>query len=186
MNLKRATLVVAGAAVGGLMLAGCSSSSQPAASASPSTAASAASQACAKGEAGKPVEIQPDATCAEVPAGQFGLLYSLARDDIKDARIEVVSGDKSVAVPLQAPDSDGGFLMGFVAESEGTADIAIYVTPSDGSAEQKVQELSVTAVKGATPLPVTEGAATPSSGASPSVTSDGWTNVPTIIPSTGG
>lgn len=145
MNTRKVAFVVAGLAMVGALMAGCSSS----VSSDPELGSVVlADTACAVPDADGRTAIAPTDTCAEVQAGSLSVLFSLARDDIKDARIKVVSGDSQIVVPLEAPESDGGFLMGFFAEKEGTAEIAVIVTLADGSGEQEIQKLLVTAVPG--------------------------------------
>ena len=87
------------------------------------------------------VEVSADVNCVLTTQGSMTLLYSLARDDISDSRLDVVSGDKETAVPLVSPEVDGAFLMGFVSDKVGKSTVDVYVTTSAG--EEKVQTIEV-------------------------------------------
>lgn len=96
---------------------------------------------CAYSPDGSPIGAGPDVTCVNTTTGNMTLLYSLARDDISEARLNIVDGEKETAVPLTAPEEDGGFLMGFVSDVAGQSTVEVYVTTESG--EEKVQTVTV-------------------------------------------
>jgi hypothetical protein len=139
MNPRKLAIVAASLASATLILAGCSTESTESAIGSSSEFNDCA--VTAEGSGG--IEVKASDNCVLMNQGEFALLYVLARDDVEESRVEVNSGDPLTVVPLEAPEEDGGFLMGFVGENSGSAQVDVYAKIK-GEDEMLLQSLLVT------------------------------------------